>query len=184
MSNKTKLLELMEVDDHANVDDHVKAIEAVIQSGLLPQERLKLWLNGLVEKVIRQMSGKSGIPKWEVWAKSWLSGADRSALSADDARLLAVRASFSTASPGAATATWVAQAAAQAAWAIARADAARVAAWTGVAYPAAEDVAWEGVAYSAAWAAARATGADDVRTDEARKAHYDYLLNIIQEMQS
>ena len=73
MNNKEKMLNLMEVDDH------VKAIEDVLDSGLLPEPQLQQWLNQMVERAIRRSLGKSGCPEWETWAARWLSGEDRTA---------------------------------------------------------------------------------------------------------
>ena len=76
MNNKEKMLNLMEVDDHA------KAVEAVLRSGLLPEPQLQQWLNQMVERAIRRSLGKSGCPEWETWAAKWLSGEDQTAWAA------------------------------------------------------------------------------------------------------
>ena len=71
---KAKLLRLLQTQD-----DFAVAINAVLNSGLLPEPQLQQWLNQLVERAIRRMLGHSGCPEWEDWASKWLSGEYRSA---------------------------------------------------------------------------------------------------------
>jgi hypothetical protein len=111
MSNKKKMLNLMEVGDH------IKAVKAVLGSGLLPEPQLQQWLNQTVERAIRRSLGKSGCPEWERWAAKWLSGEDRTAEAAEAAAWEAGAAA--DAARAAVAASWVARAAdaAGAAWA-------------------------------------------------------------------
>ena len=68
-----KLLCILANSDHQG--NPTAAIEAVLNSGLLPEPQLQQWLNRMVERAIRRSLGRSGCPEWETWAAKWLSGA-------------------------------------------------------------------------------------------------------------
>lgn len=52
---------------------------------LLPSELRQVALNTTLERSIRRMQGRSGVPEWEQWAERWLSGEDRSQAGAEAA---------------------------------------------------------------------------------------------------
>jgi hypothetical protein len=164
--SKTQLLQLMKVKDHA------AAPMAVIHSGLLPVPQLQQFLNGIAERAISRMRGKSGIPEWETWATDWLSGADRSPKKAVSAE----RAAWAAYDAWGATAKAQATASAQAA-----AHAARVAAWT-VKWTAewtarAERAAIQSAIYAAIQAAIYALEAE--AEQEEIEAQYQDLLELV-----
>ena len=179
MNNKEKMLNLMKVDDP------IKAVEDVLESGLLPKPQLQQWLNRMVERAIRRSLGKSGCPEWETWAAKWLSGEDRTAWAAAAAAAAAwaveAAAATAAAAAAAAAAAWAEEAAA-AAWA-----AAAAAAWAVEAAAAAWAAAAAAVeAAAAAWAAAAAAAVEAASwaawKDDERKAQYDDLLNLIKQL--
>ena len=180
MNNKEKMLNLMEVDDH------VKAVEAVLGSGLLPDPQLQQWLNQMVERAIRRSLGKSGCPEWETWAAKWLSGEDRTAEAAEAVARAARAASEAAAEAAEAVARAAAEAAAAEVARIARAaaaEAAEAAADVAAADVAAADVAAADVAAAraAAWAAAWAARAAAEAWEDERKAQFVDLLNLIKQ---
>jgi hypothetical protein len=165
---KGKLLNLMGVGER-----HTAAIEAVLNSGLLPEPQLQQWLNRMVERAIRRSLGKSGCPEWETWASKWLSGEDRTAQTAWAAWAAAARTAVSWAA---------ARAAAQAAAGAAAEAAAEAAAGAGeAAWAAAEAAAEAGEAAGAAHAA-EAAALEAAAWASERKAQYDDLFSLINKL--
>lgn len=78
---KDQLVEVME-DFKATP---AKAIQGVFRSGLLPCDLLQEWMHNTCRRSLLQIEGKSGCYQWELWASSWLSGADQTEVSADNA---------------------------------------------------------------------------------------------------
>ena len=119
-------------------------------------DALRPVLERIVERAIRRVRGRSGVPEWEQWAEAWLSG-DRSAYAA---AAYAARFAADAAWSAAYAARSAADAARSAAYAArSAADAARFAA------AAAADAAWSAAA-AAARSAAAAAACDDERTKQ------------------
>jgi hypothetical protein len=68
---KAQLLRLMKNEDRE------KAVDAVLQSGLLPEPQLQQFLDNLTKRAIHRTLDKSGCQAWDTWAINWLSGEDR-----------------------------------------------------------------------------------------------------------
>ena len=68
---KAQLLRLMENEDRE------KAIEAVLQSGLLPESHLQQFLDNLTKRVIYFELRGGCYSAWRPWITNWLSGVNR-----------------------------------------------------------------------------------------------------------
>lgn len=77
---KTELLNLMKNDNHQ------QAIEAVLNSGLLPESQLQKFLDNLTERAVRRVLALPGCSEWigraawDAWAIKWLHSKDRSSI--------------------------------------------------------------------------------------------------------
>ena len=63
--------------------DSRAAVQAALDSGLLPTELIERWCTTMVERMIRStVQQKSECPDWYRWAYKWLNNLDRSSESA------------------------------------------------------------------------------------------------------
>ena len=70
---KDQLLRMMHEDDCGT------AVQAVLDSGLLPFELRERWQTLVIERMIRStIQQKCGCPDWYRWAYKWLNNLDRS----------------------------------------------------------------------------------------------------------
>lgn len=103
-----KLLCILTNSDHrGDQGDPTAAIEAVLNSGLLPEPLLRQWLNRMVERAIRRVErairrmlghtsiweGELWVARWKLWAARWMENADRSEEAAQEASDVAQEAS-------------------------------------------------------------------------------------------
>ncbi len=151
---KVQLLRLIDNEDHE------KAIESVLSSGLLPKSLLQQWLERTVERAIRLSLGNSGCPEWETWAFNWLSGEDRTEETASEVE-------------------YITQSIQAAAWAAA------AAAWAGdlaIKWGSWDDEEVIEHISESLWCAGAAAEWDKSGEQEERKQQYQDLLNLIKEM--